>query len=272
MTASDAFKAGRLTEAIDLQLAAVKADPANHGKRLFLFELSAFAGDWDRARRQIDAVKYDEPDLQMATEKYRRLLDSEEARRKLFSDGIQPSFLGDPPEDIAYRLDAVRKLRDGKPEEAAAILTEANAKLPELTGTLNGEPFTGLRDADDLFAGVLEVMAHGKYFWLPLSQIESVAANPPRFPRDTIWFPAKVVTRIGESGDVFLPALYPGTSGHADDQVKLGRATDWKEATQATAVGAGLRIFFAGEAEVVLLGWRDLHVGAPTSSHPVSEH
>jgi protein involved in temperature-dependent protein secretion len=93
MTASDAFKAGRLKEAIELQLAAVKADPAVHGKRLFLFELAAFSGDWDRARRQIDAVKYDEPNLEMATEQYRRLLDAEDARRKLFSDGVQPSFL-----------------------------------------------------------------------------------------------------------------------------------------------------------------------------------
>ncbi len=256
MTATDAFKAGRLAEAIDLQLAAVKADPANHGKRLFLFELSAFAGDWDRARRQIDAVKYDDPELERATEMYRRLLDSEAARRKLFSDGVQPSFLGDPPEDVAWRLDAVRKLRDGKPDEAAAILNEANAKLPELTGTLNGEPFTGLRDADDLFAGVLEVMAKGSYFWVPLAQVESITSNPPRFPRDTIWLPAKLVTKSGESGDVFLPALYPGSSGHADDAVKLGRATEWDEAT-GVARGAGLRtLFWNADTEVALLACR----------------
>ena len=227
MTASDAFKAGKLSEAMDLQLAVVKADPADHGKRLFLFELSAFAGDWDRARRQIDVVKYDDPDLERATEMYRRVLDAEDARRKLFTDGVQPSFLGDPPEDIAFRLDALRKLRDGKPDEAAAILAEANAKLPDVSGTLNGAAFTGLRDADDLFAGVLEVLARGSYFWVPLSQVESISANPPRYPRDTIWLPVKIVTTTGESGDVFLPALYPGSSTHADIAVKLGRATDW---------------------------------------------
>jgi type VI secretion system protein ImpE len=259
MTASDAFKAGRLKEAIELQLAAVKADPADHGKRLFLFELAAFSGDWDRARRQIDAVKYDEPNLEMATEQYRRLLDAEDARRKLFAGGVQPSFLGNPPEDVAYRLDAVRKLVAGKPAEAAAILAEANDKLPSLSGTLNGQPFEGLRDADDLFAGVLEVMAHGSYFWLPLSQVESITTNPPKFPRDTIWLPAKLVTRVGESGDVFLPALYPGSSSHPDDAVKLGRATDWNE-DDGFALGAGLRTYFAGDGEEPLLGWRELSV------------
>jgi type VI secretion system protein ImpE len=261
MTATDAFKAGRLAEALDLQLSAVKADPADHGKRLFLFELAAFAGDWDRARRQIDAVKYDDPELELATEKYRRLLDGELARRKLFSEGVQPSFLGAPPEDFAWRLDALRKLRDGKPDEAAAILNEANEKLPELSGTLNGEPFTGLRDADDLFAGVLEVQVAGSYFWVPLAQVESITSNPPRFPRDTIWLAAKLVTKLGESGDVFLPALYPGTSAHKDDAVKLGRATDWTGAEPVR--GSGLRTFFHGaEGESLLVGWRAL-VAAP---------
>ena len=258
MTATDAFKAGRLAEAIDLQLAAVKGDPADHGKRVFLFELAAFAGDWDRARRQIDAVKYSEPDLEMATEKYRRILDGEDARRKLFADGVQPSFLGDPPEDVAFRLDAVRKLREGKTDEAAAILAEANEKLPDLSGTLNGKPFAGLRDADDLFAGVLEVFSRGLYVWVPLSQVESIASTPPRFPRDTLWLPAKLVTTAGESGDVFLPALYPGSSSHADDAVRLGRATDWSE-SGGLARGAGLRTFFHdADGETALTDWREV--------------
>lgn len=259
MTATDAFKAGRLGEAVELQLAAVKADPADHGKRLFLFELAAFAGDRDRARRQIDAVRYDDPELERATEMYRRLVDAEDARRKLFADGVQPSFLGDPPEDVAWRLDAVRKLIAGKPAEAAAILAGANDKLPPLSGTLNGKPFEGLRDADDLFAGVLEVMARRSYFWVPLAQVESITSNPPRFPRDTVWLPAKLVTTGGESGDVFLPALYPGSSTHPDDAVRLGRATDWDESA-GFARGAGLRTFFVGQDETALLAWRALEL------------
>src|ERR1700692_2735817 len=95
MNATDLFKQGRLKEALDAQLQEVKAKPGDHGKRLFLFELSAFAGDLDRARRQIDAVKYDDPEQQMATEGYRKLLDGEEKRRRLFRDGVAPKFLGE---------------------------------------------------------------------------------------------------------------------------------------------------------------------------------
>jgi len=56
MNATDLFKAGRLQAAIDAQIQEVKAKPADHGRRLFLFELCAFAGDLERARRQIDAL------------------------------------------------------------------------------------------------------------------------------------------------------------------------------------------------------------------------
>ena len=81
MNATELFKAGSLKEAIEAQTQEVKANPTDPGRRLFLFELLAFAGDLDRARRQIEAVRYDEPERDTAVQRYRRLLDSEAARR-----------------------------------------------------------------------------------------------------------------------------------------------------------------------------------------------
>src|SRR6516164_7532733 len=117
MTSSDFYKAGRLADAIDAQVKAVKAAPADHGKRLFLFELLAFAGDLDRARRQIDAVQYDEPELAAAALGYKGLLDSEEARRRWSRDGVPPKFFGEAPEHAHWRLEAANRLREGRPEE-----------------------------------------------------------------------------------------------------------------------------------------------------------
>ncbi len=261
MSASEAFKAGRLQEAMDTQIQEVRAHPADHGKRLFLFELAAFAGDLDRARRQIDAVKYDEPDRDLATLTYRKLLDAEEARRKLFREGLQPALLGEAPDHVVIRLEAVNRLREGRAAEMPELLAKANEVIPVLKGTLNGKAFEGLRDYDDLFGTVLEVMAQGRYFWLPLEQVETLALSPPRFPRDLLWAPGKLVTTQGEEGDVFLPALYPGTHEHADDQVKLGRATEWKEAEGEPVRGAGLRTFLVGDGAVSLLEWRELRLG-----------
>jgi type VI secretion system protein ImpE len=262
--ATQLFKAGQLQAALDAQLQAVKAAPADHGKRLFLFELAVFAGDLDRARRQIDALSYDDPELERARVTYLALLDAEDARRKLFRDGAQPGFLDTPPEHIAYRLDALKLIRDGRQSEAAALLDKANLMAPPVSGTLNGKPFDGLRDADDLFGPVLEVFAQGKYLWLSVEQVDAAALIPPKVPRDLIWAPAKLVSRAGEEGDVFLPALYPGSHEHPDDAVKLGRSTDWT--ADAPVRGRGARTFLAGDDGVGLLELRELHL--PDSPPP----
>jgi type VI secretion system protein ImpE len=266
MTAGELYQAGKLPEAIDAQVAEVRSHPADHARRLFLFELLAFAGDLDRAGRQLDAVRYDDPGLEAAVQGYRKLLDAEQARRRLFADGVKPEFLAESPEHVGLRLEAVNRLRENRPAEAAALLARAEAAGPgPLRGQLNGKPFETLRDADDLFGTVLEVMAHGTYYWVPLEQVVALAMNAPRFPRDLLWVPARLELE-GARGDVFLPALYPGSHEHPDPAVKLGRGTDWKSAEGGPVLGVGLRTFLVGEDPVSLLEWRQLEVGGPAAS------
>jgi type VI secretion system protein ImpE len=256
MQAGDLYKAGRLREAIEEQILAVKAAPTDQAKRLFLFELLVFAGDLERARRQIEAVEYKDAELDAATTVYRKLLDAEQARRDVFARSVAPGFFGEPPEHLRLRLDAINRLREGRPAEAAEILARANEAIPAFTGKLNDQPFQTLRDADDLLAGVLEVMAHGRYFWVGLEQVRLVTINAPRFPRDLLFIPAHLEL-ADEQGDVFLPALYPGTHEHADDQVKLGRMTDWKELDGGAALGVGLHTFVHDDDAISLLEWRE---------------
>ncbi len=112
--ASELFKAGKLQEALAAQTQEVKNKPGDQAKRLFLFELLAFAGDLDRARRQIGAglVLYEDADLETAATAYRKLLDAEE--------GAAPSVprrrvAGVPglsrPRMSQRRLEAVNRLR-----------------------------------------------------------------------------------------------------------------------------------------------------------------
>jgi type VI secretion system protein ImpE len=261
MSASELFKAGDLKEAIAAQTQEVKAEPADPGRRLFLFELLAFAGDLDRARKQIDAVHYDDPERDAAVLRYKRLLDSEAARRKTFAESVKPEFLSEIPFHARMRMDAVLNfLQLHRVVEAAALLEGARKMTPVLKVVLNGTPREGLHDADDVFGTVLEVMANGLYYWVPLEQVSTLAMNEPRFPRDLIWAPARLELADGQSGEVFLPALYPGSHQHPDDQVKLGRATDWKTFEGGPVLGIGQKMFLAGEDEVPLLEWRELRV------------
>jgi type VI secretion system protein ImpE len=258
MNANELFKAGHLQAAIDEQIKEVKARAADHGKRLFLFELLAFAGELERARRQIDPINYGEMELDSAVLAYRQLLDAEDARRRLFSASQQPQFLAEVPAHVQLRLEAVTRLRENRAADAAELLNRAAAASPPRAGQLNGKPFALLRDCDDLFGPVLEVMAKGKYYWVPLEQISSLAASAPKYPRDLLWLPAHLEIREGPAGDVFLPALYPGTHQHDNDQVKLGRQTDWKSSEGGPVLGIGLRTFLVDEDAVSLLEWRQL--------------
>lgn len=259
MTASELFQAGKLDEAIAAQTAQVKSSPADSSKRLFLFELLAFAGEWERARKQLDALQYEEIELQAAQSDYAKVLDAEEYRRKVFREGLQPKFLVDvPPEHARLRLEGLQRLREGNKVAATESLAQAAEAAPSVNGKLNEKPFDDLRDCDDLFGTVLEVISQGLYFWVPLETIESIAIMPPRFPRDLLWVKARLETSSG-AGQVFLPALYPGTHEHKDHQVRLGRQTDWSD-DGGPVLGRGLRMFLAGDDASTLLEWRDVQV------------
>lgn len=258
MTATELYKAGKLQAALDAQIQEVKTHAADPNRRLFLFELAAFAGDLDRARRQIDAVQYGDAERDAAVHAYRLLLDAEAKRRKLFTEGESPRFLLDPPDHVKLRLEAVSHLREKKPGEALALLNQANAGAETLAGTYNGQPFAGFRDADDLFGTTLEVLARGEYFWVPFEQIDTLALNPPRFPRDLLWMPARIMLKEGEHGEVHLPVLYPDSHAHPDDGVRLGRNTDWLQADGGPVRGVGARAYLVGEEGSGVAEWREL--------------
>jgi type VI secretion system protein ImpE len=139
-------------------------------------------------------------------------------------------------------------------------IEKAEETAPVVKGRLNDKPFELLRDYDDVLGTVLEVMARDAYYWVPLELVGSLTMNPPRYPRDLIWAAANLETKSGEAGDVFLPVLYIGSHEHQNDQVKLGRMTDWTGGEEAPLQGVGARVFRAGETDVPLLEWRRLEV------------
>jgi type VI secretion system protein ImpE len=260
MNASDYFKAGQLQAALDAQLQEVKANPGDPNRRLFLFELCVFAGDLERAKRQIEVLHYDDPKLENAAGLYRLCLQAEQARRAFFAGGPPPVVIGDAPEHVNLRLEAWNALRSGQGTKAAQLLQQANDGAPALKGTVNGQAFEGLRDGDDLFGGVLEVFGQGRYYWLPLEHVDSIQSNSPQFPRDLFWLPGRAVTKVGPAGDVFLPVLYPGAHEHADDAIRLGRSTDWPAAADGIVRGIGAKTFLAGDQALGLTEIRELQI------------
>jgi type VI secretion system protein ImpE len=254
MNARDHFAAGKLSAAIESQLAEVRAAPLDAGRRTFLFELLAFAGELERAGQQLNVLGQETAEKGWGASVYQNLLVAEQTRRKVFAGQGRPEVFIDPPPFIAARWTAVEHLARGEAQAAAAILAESDAAAPKVNGTLNEQPVAGLRDADDLLAPILEVMVLRDYVWVPWSQITELEVTAPTHPRDLLWTPARIVLTDGEQRRCYLPALYPGTHAAGDDNLKLGRLTDWLVPDGDGPVrGVGQHLLVMGESDIGLL-------------------
>ncbi|HEV3023534.1 MAG TPA: type VI secretion system accessory protein TagJ, partial [Pirellulales bacterium] len=230
MQAIDHFRDGRLAEALAAATADVKAHPADLTARTFFCELLCFAGDWERADRQLDALSNLEPKTAVHVAVWRQLIRAERARQQFHAEGRVPEFLGQPTADFELRLKASIALRENDPA-AAELLREAEDLRPKVKGEADGQPFDDCRDLDDLTASFFEVLTTtGKYFWVPFERVEEATFEPPSTPRDQLWRQVQMVVRGGPDGTVFLPVLYAGTCAAPREALCLGRETDWRKA------------------------------------------
>jgi len=224
------FRAGRLDEAVEALSAEVRNDPTDARRRTFLFELLCFAGQFDRAEKQLDVLAQRGQDAAMGTLLYRSALHAERVRQEMFTGGGYPA--GRPPRPVS--------------------------------GTLNGTPFQSLNDADPRIGARLEIFAAGQYTWIPLEQIASVRMRPPERLRDLLWAPAAVRTspdfRGMELGEVLVPALAPLSWRHPDDAVRLGRMTTWEPLAEGTEAPAGQKLLLVDDQEFPILELRELDI------------
>lgn len=260
-TPSDAgtlFHAGRLQDAVDAATQATKAAPLDAGRRILLAELLLFTGALERVDALLDACADIDPSLAVHVAEFRQLLRAETARREVFGSGRVPEFLGDATPAQRSALAALVSLGAGDPAEAARLAAQAEQERVAPRGTSDGTPFDDLRDADDILAGTLEVLSTtGKYFWVAAERLDRVEFHKPRRPRDLFWRRASVSVLDGPEGDVYVPATYAGTSTVADEALRLGRATDWREEADGKLTrGVGAVTFLVGEdgAAVTQLG------------------
>lgn len=228
MHARELFQAGRLDEAIASLGVELRSNPTDPQRRAFLFELLSFAGNHDRAEKQLDVLSGNSAEAGIGALTLKAALQADRLRSEMFTTGSLPS--GPAPRPVS--------------------------------GTLNGQPFTSLEDADPRIGARLEVFAGGQYLWLPLEHVATVRLERPARLRDLIWAPAKLMTGPGfrglELGDVLLPVLTPLAAQHADPQVRLGRVTAWEELPDGQVVPAGQKLLLVDGEEVPLLEIREL--------------
>jgi type VI secretion system protein ImpE len=231
MNGAELYRAGRLEEAIEALGAAVRDNPTDAQRRTFLFELLCFAGNYDRAEKQLDALARNGQDAEMGALVYRGALHAERIRQSMFeTDGMLPSSVEPSP----------------------------------VSGTINGQPFTTLEDADPRIGARLELFVAGQYTWMPLAHVAAVSMQAPRRLRDLLWAPVIVKPAAGaeltEIGEVLMPVLTPGAFRSADAEVRLGRVTDMEDLADGTVVPIGQKLLLVDGEELPILELRELTI------------
>lgn len=234
-TAQQLYSAGQLDAAIAQLGVELREHPDDAQRRIFLFELLAFAGQYDRAVKQLDVLAGKGTQTEAGTLLYRAAIDAERVREHMFASGDYPA--GSVPSPVS--------------------------------GTLNGTPFSSIEDADPRLGARLEVMAGGRYLWLPFAHLATMRIDPPTRLRDLHWAPARIATgpsvRDMELGEVLLPALTPSAHRADDDALRLGRMTAFDRDEHDRDIPVGLKLLLVDGEEIPLLEVRDLvvHTTAP---------
>jgi type VI secretion system protein ImpE len=226
--AKELFEAGKVREAERELTGYLRDHPMDVAERTFLFELLCFSGDYDRAEKQLGVLAQGNADRELGAVLYYATLHAEKTRHQMFDKQEFP------------------KDRSATPS----------------AGALNGKPFQSLRDADPDIGPRLEVFAAGAYLWIPFEHIASLEMQAPRRLRDTLWSPASILTgpsfKGTDLGEVLIPAIYPFSWKHPNEEVWLGRITDWAADEEGNEYPSGQKVLLLDGEEVPFLEVRSL--------------
>ena len=255
-----ALSQGDLEAALRLLQEQVRASPADARLRIFLFQLLAVLGQWQRALIQLQvATELDASALAMA-QMYREVLQCERLRTEVFAGRRSPLIFGQPEPWLALLIESLLNATRGRPQAAAELRARAFDAARPCAGTLDGQPFEWIADADMRLGPVCEAMVNGRYYWLPFEHLARLVVEPPQDLRDAVWMPAHFEFANGGEAVGLIPTRYPGSERQADPLLRLSRRTEWLEQGEGIYHGLGQRVFATDRGEFALMDLREIRL------------
>ena len=267
MSAAQALQSGDVEGALAALQDEVRAAPADPKHRVFLFQLFAVLGQWDRALTQLNVVRDLDPDALMMGLTYQEVLTCEVFRQEVFTGKRSPMLLGEPDAWLAKAMEALRVSVSGDASAADALLQEAWEEAGVTSGQIvsqsgsdepTTEDFEWIADADSRLGPILEAIVDGRYYWIPFHRIARIKFEKPTDLRDLVWLPANFTWSNGGQAVGMVPTRYSGSENHSDGELRLARKTEWQELSEGFYAGVGQRIFATDSNEYALLNVREV--------------
>ena len=245
--ADEFLKSGDLDGARKALVEVVRSNPGEPSARMFLFQLLALAGEWDKARIQMNTLAQLSPESQMLSVVYGQAIDAERARAEIFAGRAVAEQLvaSDWLQGVAQ---AIHHFANDRVAEGEAARDAAFDAAPDIPGTLDGEAFDWIADGDGRFGPCIEAIIAGRYGLLGFDAIDHIKSEGPKDLRDLVWYPVQIALRSGQSVAALLPARYPGSEASDDASERLTRATGWHDAAWGS-VGSGQHLWTLSSGE-----------------------
>lgn len=259
LTAAEiSLKDGQLDEALKQLQDQVRKSPDVAKHRVFLFQLLALNGQWDRALNQLNVCgNLDAANLAMV-QTYREAIRCEILREKVFSGKTSPLVFGQPEQWIALLIESLKYAAESRFSEASELREQAYASAPGTSGSFNGNAFEWIADADTRLGPVLEAIVNGRYYWIPFDRISNIEIEAPTDLRDFVWLPAQLTWANGGSAFGLIPSRYPGSEICDDTAVRLARKTEWQQPAEGHFFGLGQRMFTTDTEDYSLFDTREI--------------
>lgn len=259
--AESALREGHLNDALKLLQNQIRSAPADAKLRVFLFQLLCVLGQWDRALNQLTvAGELDASTLAMV-QTYREAIQCERLREGVFLGKRAPLLFGEPEAWMALLIEALLREGQGEFQAAQKLRDEAFEQAPATAGTLDGQAFEWLSDADMRIGPVLEAVINGRYYWVPISRLSKIDIEPPVDLRDSVWMATHLQFSHGGESVALIPTRYAATD-LAQPTLALARKTQWLEKSPGFFTGQGQRLLTTDAGEFALMDVRSIELNS----------
>jgi type VI secretion system protein ImpE len=258
MDARERLRASDLGGALEQLKQEVRKTPRDARLRTFLFQLFCLFGEWDRAVTQLTAAAELDPLALPMAQTYRAAIRCEMLRARVFAGERTPTVFGQPEAWMSLLIEANRALASGRGDEAAKLRDTAFEQAPTANGTIDGEAFEWLADADPRLGPMLEAMIDGKYYWVPFHRIRTLDIEAPEDLRDQVWMPAHFVWENSGESFGFIPTRYPGSHAASDQAIVQARRTEWQDRGSGWFLGLGQRMLATDTGEHAVMDIRQI--------------
>lgn len=259
MDAQESLSEGKLEETLLQLQESVRSDPSNVKYRIFLFQLLAVMGQWERALTQLKVISDLDASTLAMVQTYRHALLCESLRADVFAGKRSPMVFGKPEQWIALLVEALRLSADGQYAQSQDVRAQAFELAPATSGVISDpgeQSFNWIADADPRMGPVLETIINGRYYWVPFQRIQTINIVAPEDMRDMVWMPAYFTWANGGETVGLIPTRYPGSEASDDNQICTAHKTIWQELDAGIYQGLGQRMFATDIGEYSLMDLR----------------